>query len=333
MNFRGGTNVLGYVASNKYDNPTSIDGKSVYRIEEENKHYDCMIAAVNGSLLWEVRDQLTSYDIDLLILISPLMDFGYLIELELNRSCKISSRAYIGKGTQIISDEGSTIEIDDYVIIGDGVVIMAMDHSHIHIGAKTCIAKDVCMVAENNSDLSLSEEISVEDSCRIYASRESEIYVGRTYHIGRNTEVIASHKAGIQLGSGGGMGESGMMSADHGKIIIDEHTTYNTNLYCTCVKAEIIIGKDCMFSYYVKIIVGHHRIIETNTGNDITNYTNIKFGNHVWCGVGSTILPGADIEDGCIIGAASLVNKRIPKNCTCAGNPAKVLRRNVEWAR
>lgn len=321
------------MVSNKYDNPTSIDGKNVYRIEEENKHYDCMIVAVNGESLWSVRDQLTGYDIDLLILISPLIDFGDLINLETNKNCKLSSKVYIGEDVQIISDATSTIEIDDYVIIGDGVVIMAMDHSHIHIGAKTCIAKNVCMVAENNSYFNLNEEISVADSCIIYAGRGSEISVGRAYNIGRNTELSAANKADMQLGSGGQIHEFGIINVVHGKIIIDERTSFNTNLYCLCAKAEITIGKDCMFSFDIKMTVGYHQISETNTGNNITNYANIKFGNHVWCGTGSTILPGADIGDGSVIGAASLVNKRIPKNCTCAGNPVRVLRKNVEWSR
>lgn len=45
------------------------------------------------------------------------------------------------------------------------------------------------------------------------------------------------------------------------------------------------------------------------------------------------LLPGCNVEDGCVIGVSSLVNKHVPKNSTCAGNPAKVLRNNIEWFR
>lgn len=63
---------------------------------------------------------------------------------------------------------------------------------------------------------------------------------------------------------------------------------------------------------------------------DITNKIPIIIGNHVWCGMGVIILPGTQIGDGSVIGVSSLINKKIPSNCTCAGNPAKVLRRDIE---
>lgn len=54
----GGTRVLGYVVSNRFDNPKQLYGKKVYRIEEKIRHYDCMILAVNGRILWQVRDEI-----------------------------------------------------------------------------------------------------------------------------------------------------------------------------------------------------------------------------------------------------------------------------------
>lgn len=100
-----------------------------------------------------------------------------------------------------------------------------------------------------------------------------------------------------------------------------------------CEKSTISIGGDCMFSFYIKMNVGSHRIIDKNTNEDITNLTEIIIGNHVWCGIDATILPGCIVEDGSVIGANTIVNKLIPSNCTCAGNTAKILRRNVEWFR
>ena len=68
------TNLKGYVVSNKYNNPDTLYGKMVYRIENENKHYDYMVVAVNGNLLWKARDELLQYDIDNLVMINPLMN-------------------------------------------------------------------------------------------------------------------------------------------------------------------------------------------------------------------------------------------------------------------
>ena len=47
----------------------------------------------------------------------------------------------------------------------------------------------------------------------------------------------------------------------------------------------------------------------------------------------SCILYNTEIGDGSIIGAMSLVKGKIPNNCIAAGNPAKVIKRNVAWSR
>ena len=47
----------------------------------------------------------------------------------------------------------------------------------------------------------------------------------------------------------------------------------------------------------------------------------------VWIGELVSILPGAEIGKGCIIGANSVVTKSIPAYCMVAGNPARVIKR------
>lgn len=55
-------------------------------------------------------------------------------------------------------------------------------------------------------------------------------------------------------------------------------------------------------------------------------------GNDVWIGTGTTILPGARIGDGVIIGAGSVVRGEIPPFSIVAGNPAQIIRRRFEEA-
>ena len=59
----------------------------------------------------------------------------------------------------------------------------------------------------------------------------------------------------------------------------------------------------------------------------------LKFGNDVWIGIRVTVLYNTLIGDGSIIGAESLVKSKIPNNCIAAGNPAKVIKKNVTWCR
>lgn len=45
----------------------------------------------------------------------------------------------------------------------------------------------------------------------------------------------------------------------------------------------------------------------------------------MFVGMRSIILMGAEIGDNVIVGAGSIVSGKIPSNCVCAGNPARVI--------
>jgi acetyltransferase-like isoleucine patch superfamily enzyme len=51
-----------------------------------------------------------------------------------------------------------------------------------------------------------------------------------------------------------------------------------------------------------------------------------------WCFIGcrSIILPGITIGDGSIVGAGAVVVKDVPPRCIVAGNPAKIIRSDIE---
>lgn len=52
----------------------------------------------------------------------------------------------------------------------------------------------------------------------------------------------------------------------------------------------------------------------------------VKIGKNVWIGENSVILAGAEIGDGCVIGANSVVNKKIDAGCIVVGN-GKILKK------
>ena len=58
----------------------------------------------------------------------------------------------------------------------------------------------------------------------------------------------------------------------------------------------------------------------------------IIIGNNVWIGAKSLILKGSIIKDGCIVGANTTITKPFKeKNSILAGNPAKVIKAEVQW--
>jgi len=59
-------------------------------------------------------------------------------------------------------------------------------------------------------------------------------------------------------------------------------------------------------------------------------YLHTRIGKNCFIGGRSLILPGVEIGDNCVIGAGSVVTKSVPPRSLVAGNPARILRENIE---
>lgn len=59
-------------------------------------------------------------------------------------------------------------------------------------------------------------------------------------------------------------------------------------------------------------------------------YVHTRVGRNCFIGGRSMILPGVEIGDNCVVGAGSVVTKSVPPRCVVAGNPARILRENIE---
>lgn len=101
-------------------------------------------------------------------------------------------------------------------------------------------------------------------------------------------------------------------------------------------RAAVVIGENCMFSSRIDILgTDGHAIIDKKT-HRILNKLNkpIIIGNNCWVGMGVTITKNANLPDNTIVGTGSIVTKQFTeKNTIIAGNPAKVIKRNIIWDR
>ncbi len=110
----------------------------------------------------------------------------------------------------------------------------------------------------------------------------------------------------------------------------------------------LYIGEDCEFGdmthivAYGKVEIGNQVLIASKCFISDTNHGTYKgqeqsnpdeppkkrrlvikptkIGNNVWIGENVVILAGAEIGDGCVIGAGSIITKKIPKNTIVVGN-------------
>lgn len=59
-------------------------------------------------------------------------------------------------------------------------------------------------------------------------------------------------------------------------------------------------------------------------------YVHTRVGQNCFIGGESLILPGVEIGDNCVIGAGSVVTRDVPPRSIVAGNPAQVIRSDIE---
>lgn len=96
----------------------------------------------------------------------------------------------------------------------------------------------------------------------------------------------------------------------------------------------ISIGDNSMISWNVCIWCSDtHSILDSQ--NNITNVgKSIEIGEHFWIGMGAKIGKNTKIPSNSIVGWESVVTKKFEKeNIVIAGNPAKIVKENVNWDR
>jgi Acetyltransferase (isoleucine patch superfamily) len=125
---------------------------------------------------------------------------------------------------------------------------------------------------------------------------------------------------------------------EDGFLEIREGTEFLPNVTLTIpMGGSIKIGRDCLIAHDCYIVSSDaHAIFDVNTGerkNPIGSQNDtVQLGNHVWLGRHACLIGETIIKDGSIVGTHSLVKGSFPNNCVIAGNPAKVIKKDIAWS-
>lgn len=143
----------------------------------------------------------------------------------------------------------------------------------------------------------------------IYFGENSKIDIGHSLSIGPGVNIIVKDKAILFIGN----------------------STYFTSDSHIEVVNSVYIGDDCAISWGVTIIDDDHHELITESDRKGSSNNFVTIGNKVWIGCNVTILKNTFIGNNCVIAAGSIVKGTFPDNTLIAGNPAKVVKQNIDW--
>lgn len=124
-----------------------------------------------------------------------------------------------------------------------------------------------------------------------------------------------------------------IVCGNNSKCIIGENVTAES-AWIYVSEGSICIGDNCMLAHNIRIRNhDNHHIFDKNSGIRINYSRDIDIGKQVWIGEGVSLLPGARIGCGSIVGEGAVTSSQFPNHVIIAGSPAKVVRENICWSR
>lgn len=123
---------------------------------------------------------------------------------------------------------------------------------------------------------------------------------------------------------------SGIYIAPNATMTIGDNFIINGSAGINCNKG-ITFGNNCLISWDVNILdTDFHKIYQHQSV--INPDEEIEIGDDVWIGFRTIIMKGTKIGNKIVIGSGSLLNKSyLQSNSIYAGNPAKLVKEDVEW--
>ena len=208
----------------------------------------------------------------------------------------------------------------------DGGIVIVHNNAQIHPSAHIYV--------ENSGMVLIEDGCKIGANSKIYSKKGTIVYVNKETFIHDFALIVSDFESFIYFEYNNQIERMAEIGAWGGVIKIGSHTSIGSMPNLRAHNTVAKIGNDCMFAQNVTMVAGDgHYIYDIETLENITSYDFINLDNHVWCGVGATLLSGAKVGTNSIVGAASLVNKMFEENSIIAGVPAKTIRKGIGWKR
>ena len=121
------------------------------------------------------------------------------------------------------------------------------------------------------------------------------------------------------------------------KLIVDAKRFYYTRFWGMDLHPTVEFSLNVRFdrTFPKGIHIGAESYVAFETAiltHDTTRrtYRHTRIGRRCFIGARSIILPGVTIGDECVVGSGSVVTKDVPPRSIVAGNPARIIRSDIE---
>lgn len=186
----------------------------------------------------------------------------------------------------------------------------------------------------------------------LYKDRKAKRAFLSSSTIGSNPEILNgsmirlmcdSSKTDISIGDNFRSFGAKLISQSHGKIIIGNNVKLGFNVVMGAVNS-IKIGDGTALADNITIMDNNNHSIHpldrkfmysTPPDSEFRRWrysqnAPIDIGRNVWIGSDVRICKGVTIGDNCVVAACTVVTKDVPENCVVAGNPGKIVKRDID---
>ncbi len=177
-----------------------------------------------------------------------------------------------------------------------------------------------------------------------YIMKRSATLLGKNYIFGLKSGIglYKSDKSNIILGDNVKI-YGNLISQNHGKIIFKDYVRLASSSQITSVE-YIEIGSYTTISnntiitdnnnHPVNPLFRRYRMMQPD-GDDSARWIHsahapVIIGENCWIGRNVSIMKGVTIGANSVVAANSVVTKSIPANCIAAGNPAKIVKTDIQ---
>ena len=160
------------------------------------------------------------------------------------------------------------------------------------------------IVLDETSSLFVGDDVIFKGKVEIRAVNGANVVLECDVRLDVGVRIVATNKASVLFSSGSDIGCYSIFNCGD----------------------DFSIGRDCLVAGFCYFQTSDHN---TKSGISIKNqgynHGAIRIGDDSWIAGGSFVLSGVTINDGCVVGANSVVNKPLPSNAIAVGSPAKVI--------